>query len=176
MSDHGAHAHHGHNHGGCGCGSKKAAPAEGQAKDPVCGMSVTIEGAQHKTEHQGTTYYFCCNGCRTKFEADPRKYLAPKAEAPKPANKDAIFTCPMHPEIRQVGPGSCPICGMALEPLDATAEVGTNHELIDMTRRFWIGLALSLPVVVLEMGGHVFDLAHTIPPQVGDRFKQAISF
>ncbi|MDQ7251333.1 heavy metal translocating P-type ATPase [Dongia sedimenti] len=168
MTDHSAHAHHGHDHGGCGCGSKKAAAAEGQAKDPVCGMSVTIEGAQHKTEHQGQTYYFCCNGCRTKFETDPQKYLAPKAEAPKPVKTDAVFTCPMHPEIRQVGPGSCPICGMALEPLDATAEVGPNHELIDMTRRFWIGLALSLPVVALEMGGHVFDLAHTIPPQVSN--------
>ena len=139
------------------------------AKDPVCGMSVTLEGAQHKTEHQGQTYYFCCNGCRTKFAADPQKYLAPKTDAPTaPVNKDAIFTCPMHPEIRQVGPGPCPLCGMALEPLDATAETGPNHELIDMTRRFWIGLALSLPVVVLEMGGHLFDLEHTIGPQISN--------
>ncbi len=169
MSDHAGHAHHGHNHGGCGCGSKPAAvPGDGQAQDPVCGMSVTIEGAKHKIEHQGTTHYFCCNGCRTKFEADPQKYLAPKPETAKPIHKDAIYTCPMHPEIRQAGPGSCPICGMALEPLDATAEVGPNHELIDMTRRFWIGLALSLPVVVLEMGGHVFDLAHIVPPQISN--------
>jgi Cu+-exporting ATPase len=138
------------------------------AKDPVCGMNVTIAGAKHKHEHQGQTYYFCCNGCRTKFAADPHKYLAPKPEAAKPVVKDAIFTCPMHPEIRQVGPGSCPICGMALEPLDATAEVGPNHELIDMTRRFWIGLALSVPVVVLEMGGHLFDLAHVVPQQVSN--------
>jgi Cu+-exporting ATPase len=161
------HAHHHHHHHGA------AEPDPGQAKDPVCGMSVAIEGAKHKTEHLGQTYYFCCNGCRTKFEADPQKYLAPKTEAPKPVSPsgshgDAIYTCPMHPEIRQTGPGSCPICGMALEPLDATAEVGPNHELIDMTRRFWIGLALSLPVVVLEMGGHVFDLAHVIPPQISN--------
>ena len=159
------HAHH-HHHGA-------TEPESGKAKDPVCGMSVTIDGAKHQTEHLGQTYYFCCNGCRTKFEADPQKYLAPKPETSKPVSPsgshgDAIYTCPMHPEIRQTGPGSCPICGMALEPLDATAEVGPNHELIDMTRRFWIGLALSLPVVVLEMGGHVFDLAHTIPPQISN--------
>jgi Cu+-exporting ATPase len=167
MTDH-AHAHQ-HNHGGCGCGSKKAAlPAESQAKDPVCGMSVTIAGAKHTFDHQGQTYYFCCNGCRTKFAADPQKYLAPKAEAAKAVAKDAIYTCPMHPEIRQVGPGSCPICGMALEPLDATAEVGPNHELIDMTRRFWIGLALSVPVVVLEMGAHLFDFEHLVPMQISN--------
>ncbi len=176
MSDHAGHAHHGHNHGGCGCGSKPAAaPAAGQAKDPVCGMGVTIEGAKHKIEHRGTTHYFCCNGCRTKFEADPQKYLAPKSEAAKPVHKDALYTCPMHPEIRQAGPGSCPICGMALEPLDATAEAGPNHELIDMTRRFWIGLALSLPVVVLEMGGHVFDLAHIVPPQISNWIQLVLS-
>jgi Cu+-exporting ATPase len=147
----------------------------GQAKDPVCGMSVTIEGAKHRTEHQGQTYYFCCNGCRTKFEADPQKYLAPKTEAPKAVVPGAIYTCPMHPEIRQVGPGACPICGMALEPVDATAEVGPNHELIDMTRRFWIGLGLSLPVVALEMGGHVFDLAHAVPPQISNWIQLVLS-
>jgi len=175
MSDHAHHNHnqsHNHGHdqggGGCGCGSKQAAGTEGQAKDPVCGMSVTIAGAQHKSEHQGQTYYFCCNGCRTKFEADPQKYLAPKPAAAAPANKDAIYTCPMHPEIRQVGPGSCPICGMALEPLDATAETGPNHELIDMTRRFWIGLVLSVPAVALEMGGHFFDFEHLIPMQISN--------
>lgn len=167
MSDQASHAPHGDDRGGCG--SRQTAPAaDGKAKDPVCGMSVTIEGAQHKTEHQGQTYYFCCDGCRTKFEANPQKYLAPKTEAPKSVSKDAICTCPMHPEIRQAGPGSCPICGMALEPLDATAEVGPNHELLDMTRRFWIGLALSLPVIALEMGGHLFDLDHVIAPRISN--------
>src|SRR4051812_24025012 len=121
MSDHGAHAHHGQNPGGCGCGSK-AAPTEGTAKDPVCGMGVMIEGAQHKAEFRGQTYYFCCNGSRSKFDAEPQKYLAAKSEAPTPAaHQDALYTCPMHPEIRQVGPGACPICGMALEPLEVTA-------------------------------------------------------
>jgi Cu+-exporting ATPase len=150
------------------------------AKDPVCGMSVTIAGAQHSFAHDGATYYFCCNGCRSKFAADPQKYLAPPPEsnapaAAKPVPKDAIFTCPMHPEIRQVGPGACPLCGMALEPLDATAEAGPNHELIDFTRRFWIGLALSLPVVLLEMGGHVFDLGHLVPAQVSNWIQLVLS-
>jgi Cu+-exporting ATPase len=145
----------------------------GTARDPVCGMNVAIAGAQHRFEHAGRPYYFCCSGCRSKFAADPQKYLAPPSEshgpeAAKPVAKDAIFTCPMHPEIRQAGPGACPLCGMALEPLDATAEVGPNHELIDMTRRLRIGLALALPVVVLEMGGHVFDLAHVVPQQVSN--------
>ncbi len=170
-------AKHRHEHAGkayyfCSAGCRLKFESDPQkylaAKDPVCGMSVDKATAQHKAEYAGQTYYFCCNGCRSKFAADPQKYLAPKAEPAKPVSKDAIFTCPMHPEIRQVGPGSCPICGMALEPLDATAEIGPNHELIDFTRRLWIGLALSLPVVALEMGGHVFDLAHVVPAQISN--------
>jgi len=93
-------------------------------------------------------------GCRTKFAADPQKYLdtsEPKAAVPE----GTIYTCPMHPQIRQVGPGSCPICGMALEPEVASLDAPPNPELADMTRRFWIGLGLSLPAVVLEMGGHL---------------------
>jgi P-type Cu+ transporter len=124
----------------------------GGAVDPVCGMSVDPANAKHSAEHQGQTYYFCCNGCRSKFTADPEKYL--KVREPEPVVEGAIYTCPMHPEIRQVGPGTCPICGMALEPEIATADTGPNPELIDMTRRFWIGLVLTLPVFTLEMGGH----------------------
>ena len=109
---------------------------------------------------RGTTYYFCSPGCRTKFQAAPLKYLGgatnPQPETPLPAGTE--YTCPMHPEIRQVGPGSCPICGMALEPLQISLEQGPNHELIDMTRRFWIGLAFTLPVFLLEMSGHLLNL------------------
>ena len=128
--------------------------------DPVCGMTVDPETATLKAEHGGQTYYFCSAGCRTKFTANPAKYLDPEliSAAADAQPKDAIYTCPMHPEIRQVGPGSCPICGMALEPLMATSESGPNHELIDMTRRFWIGLALTVPVFALEMGGHLTGL------------------
>ena len=128
------------------------------AKDPVCGMSVDPATAKHQAEHAGQTYYFCCNGCKTKFSADPEKYLKPRE--PEPVIEGAIYTCPMHPEIRQEGPGTCPICGMALEPEMPTADTGPNPELADMTRRFWIGLALSIPVMAIEWGGHFMPSAH----------------
>src|SRR6185369_14606426 len=112
--------------------------------------------AKHRADYQGHTYCFCSAGCRTKFAADPQKYLGARQAETVP--EGTIYTCPMHPQIRQVGPGSCPICGMALEPEIAGTEVGPNPELVDMTRRFWIGLVLSLPVVALEMGGHLTNL------------------
>ena len=129
--------------------------AAGKVIDPVCGMSVDPHTAKHRHTHKGQTYYFCSAGCRTKFIDDPDKYLSPKQRAAEPVPEGTIYTCPMHPEIRQIGPGSCPICGMGLEPEIATADTGPNPELIDMTRRFWIGLVLTLPVFVLEMGGHL---------------------
>ncbi len=144
-----------HEHGP-GCAHAAANEAETRAKDPVCGMDVDPHKTPHRAEHAGRTYYFCAAGCRTKFLADPERYLSPAAAKAEPVPPGAIYTCPMHPEIRQVGPGSCPICGMALEPLDVTADEGPNVELIDMQRRFWAGLALALPVFVLEMGGHLF--------------------
>ena len=127
-----------------------------RATDPVCGMKVDPATAKHRAEHAGKTFYFCSGRCREKFAAEPARYLAPApatpAAAPPPGT---IYTCPMHPEIRQVGPGACPICGMALEPEVASLDSGPNVELVDMTRRFWIALALSVPVLVLEMGGHL---------------------
>jgi Cu+-exporting ATPase len=138
----------------------------GEVKDPVCGMWVDPYRSQHHAEYEGRTYHFCSKGCRTKFVANPRKYLEKEARppaVPQPVKDDVIYTCPMHPEIRQAGPGSCPICGMALEPLMAGAETGPNPELIDMTRRLWVGLTLTIPVVVLEMGAHFSSLGHLIP-------------
>jgi Cu+-exporting ATPase len=129
--------------------------AEG-AIDPVCGMTVNPHTTKHRVEHRGHTYHFCSAGCRTKFANDPQKYLGKRE--PGPVAEGAVYTCPMHPEIRQVGPGFCPICGMALEPEIAGSESGPNPELVDMTRRFWIGLVLSLPVLALEMGGHLTNL------------------
>src|SRR5450759_5707194 len=134
------------------------APAEGGALDPVCGMTVDPYTAKHRAEHRGHSYYFCSAGCRTKFIADPQKYLSKEEKAAEPVADGTIYTCPMHPQIRQVGPGACPICGMALEPEIATANSGPNPELADMTRRFWIGGVLSLPVLALEMGGHLTNL------------------
>ncbi len=129
------------------------------AIDPVCGMKVDPAKSPHRHDYRHKTYHFCGAGCRGKFAADPVKYLdkgKPAAASPS-APADAIYTCPMHPEVRQVGPGSCPICGMALEPeLGGEADGG---ELADMTHRFWISLALALPVVALDMGGH-FGLLH----------------
>jgi Cu+-exporting ATPase len=119
-------------------------------------MTVNPEASKHRFEHQGQTFHFCCAGCRTKFTADPQKYLdKSKSQQSAPVPEGTIYTCPMHPEIRQAGPGSCPICGMALEPDVVSLDAAPNPELADMTRRFWIGAALSVPPVVLEMGGHL---------------------
>jgi len=128
------------------------------AKDPVCGMDVDPHATKHTAHQGGRVYYFCSAGCRDKFMASPVQYLpADKAHAER-VPEGTIYTCPMHPEIRQVGPGFCPVCGMALEPVQAGAESGPSAELLDMTRRFWIGLALTVPVAALEMGGHLTNL------------------
>jgi Cu+-exporting ATPase len=132
-------------------------------------MKVDPAATTHHYKHDHRLFHFCSAGCRTKFIAAPAAYLKPEA-APVPASavKDAIYTCPMHPQIRQAGPGNCPICGMTLEPVAVTAEAGPNAELSDMTRRFLVGLALALPVFILEMGGHIpaLGLHRIIAPHV----------
>jgi Cu+-exporting ATPase len=144
--------------------------AKPAALDPVCGMTVDPATSPHRHVHAGHAYHFCSPRCRGEFAADPEKYLhgAP-AQRPQPAAPaGTIYTCPMHPQVRQQGPGSCPICGMALEPLAGGEETGPNPELLDMTRRFWIGAALALPTAMLEMGAHFpgLNLHHYVPPQV----------
>ncbi len=129
------------------------------AVDPVCGMRVTIATAKQTFNHLGRTHYFCGARCREKFAAGPDLYLNPRPAAAAP--EGAMFTCPMHPEVRQRGPGSCPFCGMALEPVVLTAEDPENQELKDMTRRFWIAAVLASPVVVLDMAP--WDTAGHIP-------------
>ncbi len=164
--DHGLHGGHHHEHEG----------AAGQVKDPVCGMTVDPHATTHRAQYEGKPYYFCSSGCQSKFMAEPAKYVEPAAaRKAEPVPEGTIYTCPMHPQIRQVGPGSCPICGMALEPVLATAETGPSHELIDMTRRFWIGLALSLPVVVLEMGGHLTGLGHYVGQQTSNWIQMLLA-
>jgi len=136
------------------------------ATDPVCGMTVKTASARNKAQHDGHTYYFCSPRCLGKFTAEPLRYLKPTAApaaAASAAKPGAIYTCPMHPEIRQVGPGSCPICGMALEPAEATLEEGPSEELLDMTRRLWIGAALAVPVLAVDMGGHLFGIDALLP-------------
>jgi Cu+-exporting ATPase len=132
-----------------------------RAIDPVCGMSVDPQTAKHRLAYKGQDHFFCSERCRARFEAEPDKFLQPKLpEAAAPAG--TIYTCPMHPEVKQIGPGACPICGMALEPERISLDDKPDPELIDMVRRFWIALALTIPVFVVEMGGHL-GLMHLLP-------------
>lgn len=134
--------------------------------DPVCGMTVEPGKTPHHADYDGKAYHFCSSSCLTKFKNDPEHWLEPRPEtSADAAPAGAMWTCPMHPEIRQDHPGACPICGMALEPEIATADAVPNEELRDMTIRFWIGLALALPVFVLEMGSHLFPVLHHLVPR-----------
>jgi Cu+-exporting ATPase len=127
--------------------------------DPVCGMTVEPETAAGSHVHEGEEYYFCSQGCLSKFKADPAKYLSPTPAENQP--QDIEYTCPMHPEIVQIGPGSCPICGMALEPKDISLEDRPDPEYIDMKRRFWVSAVLTLPVFALAMG-EMFPAFHSV--------------
>jgi Cu+-exporting ATPase len=144
--------------------------------DPVCGMSVSPKETTPKATHDGVTYYFCGEHCRTRFVAEPEKFRKP-AESAKSADvaEGTKWTCPMHPEIVRDGPGACPICGMALEPMTPVASEGPSEELIDMSRRLWIGLLLTLPVFGLEMGGHLFDIHSLIAPQTSNWVQLALA-
>jgi Cu+-exporting ATPase len=124
------------------------------ATDPVCGMRVDPRTAKHRFAYKGRDYFFCSGRCRERFEAESERFLKPKPPEPA-APAGSVYTCPMHPEVRRIGPGSCPICGMALEPEQISLDDTPDPELIDMTRRFWIALALTIPVFVIEMGGHL---------------------
>ncbi|MFO1126886.1 MAG: heavy metal translocating P-type ATPase [Rhodospirillales bacterium] len=132
------------------------AAAEQRMKDPVCGMTVDPQTGKPQYTHGGVTYFFCCPGCKEKFANDPEAFLRPAAGTAKQSGPaDAVYTCPMHPEIEQVGPGDCPICGMALEPKTVSLTEGPSAEYVDMRRRLWISAALALPLVALAMGRHL---------------------
>jgi len=137
-------------HSCCGQHQDKTPVTDEVLLDPVCGMKVTRQ-SRHHVSHAGNEYFFCSAGCATKFSAEPEKYLDPRP-APVAVSQPpgAIYTCPMHPQIRQVGPGNCPICGMALEPADASVATD-DTELRTMTRRLWIAAALSLPIALMAM-------------------------
>ncbi len=146
-------------------------PQADTAIDPVCGMTVKTADARNNARHDGHTFYFCSARCLDKFTAEPLRYLqpdAPSVVAAPAAKPGTIYTCPMHPEIRQVGPGSCPICGMALEPAEASLEDGPNQELLDMTRRLWIAAALAMPILAIDMGGHLFGIDALLPHGLKD--------
>jgi Cu+-exporting ATPase len=164
---HAGAARAGHHHGAapkscCGNHGATDETTAATAIDPVCGMRVNRDTSKHRFSYQGQDYFFCSARCRERFEAEPEKFLQPKQPEPA-APAGTIYTCPMHPEVRQVGPGACPICGMALEPEQISLDDKPDPELIDMTRRFWIALALTLPVFAIEMGSHL-GLMHLVPP------------
>lgn len=169
------------------------------ARDPVCGMTpnaITL----HRILHQGAEVLFCSAGCKSKFEANPSAYTAragiagtheadtldhsghetgrhdhASASSPTTAAPGSQWTCPMHPEIVRDGPGACPICGMALEPMTPGAGDEPNPELQYMQRRFLVGVILSLPLLVIEMGGHFFGIAKLIPPALNPWVQMALS-
>lgn len=133
------------------------------ALDPVCGMKVNPATTAHHATHDGVHFHFCSSGCQTKFTADPAKYTSDSKRAEPVAARDAMWTCPMHPEIRQQGPGTCPICGMALEPEEPSLDDAPNPELVDFTRRWWVSAALAVPLLILTMGTEFLGL-HLVDP------------
>jgi len=166
---HAGHSHEGHHHSFDRVENSHTAVASSSEKpftDPVCGMKVAAK-SERTIEYSGTDYHFCSAGCMTKFQANPQAYLAPKnaEQTPVlPVPEGTIYTCPMHPEIRESKPGNCPICGMALEPLMPSLDDEENPELVDFRRRFWWTLPLSVVVFVLAMFGHVL-LPNGLPYQ-----------
>ena len=150
-------------------------PDKDGVTDPVCGMSVNPGADTPKLVHQNAEYHFCSAACRAKFEANPDHYLGSAEDVmPRPVD-GAIWTCPMHPEIQRPGPGSCPICGMALEPVMPSATDGPSAEYRDMRRRFWIGLALALPVFMLEMGSHLTSLHMILDRQMSNWIQMGLA-
>ncbi|WP_398474924.1 heavy metal translocating P-type ATPase [Tardiphaga sp.] len=169
------HGGHDHTHGSC-CSHGDHAPAPAASEkvlDVVCGMTVDPATAKQRFSYKGQDYFFCGTRCRERFSADPESFLKPREPAP-PMPAGTIYICPMDPEIRQEGPGTCPICGMALEPETVSLDDGPDPELIDMTRRFWIALALTLPVFVLEMGSHL-GLMQLVPQATSNWISFALA-
>jgi P-type Cu+ transporter len=173
-----AHSHNGHssqNESSHACCSQHGAVAQdndGKVRDPVCGMRVDPSQTAHHAEHQGQTYHFCSAGCRSKFADSPQKYLEPAETAPVDAPPGARYTCPMHPEIIRDAPGTCPICGMALEPMMPSLDEEENPELIDFRRRFWWTLPLTVATLALAMAGQYL---HMLSPTVRSWSELALS-
>jgi Cu+-exporting ATPase len=155
---------HDHGHGskatgqGC-CGGHRPTDGAAMAKDPVCGMDVDPAATAHHAEHAGVEHHFCSAGCRAKFVADPERYLDDRPRPAQQASPGTMWTCPMHPEIRRDGPGTCPICGMALEPEEPSLDDAPNPELVDFTRRVWVAGALTLPLLAVSMVAEALGLA-----------------
>jgi Cu+-exporting ATPase len=161
--EHASHQHHDHG----------ADPSGGKVIDPVCGMTVDPLKTAHHASHAGREFHFCSERCRSRFLADPQSYLKPDAVT-KDLPQGTIWTCPMHPEVRQDHPGPCPICGMALEPDLVSADTGPGAEYLDMRRRFVLALILALPVFLLEMGGHLVPALHHLIAPALSHWVQAV--
>ncbi|WP_312205350.1 HAD-IC family P-type ATPase, partial [Brevundimonas sp.] len=160
----GGHSAEGHDHHHSHVHGRGESPPPSSVVDPVCGMGVDPHETAHHATHAGREHHFCSAGCKAKFVAEPERYLDRATQSKVEAPAGTIWTCPMHPEIRQDHPGACPICGMALEPEVATADAAPSAELIDMTRRFWVAVALTTPVFILEMGAHLIPALHHLVP------------
>jgi len=160
------HVSHGHNHDGHSCCSIEERKATELVKDPVCGMMIdpkTAKGGSSQCKDQ--TYYFCNPKCKTKFEANPLQYLNPSETPSQAVDPEAIYTCPMHPEVRQKGPGNCPICGMALAPEVVSLEEVENPELVDFTKRLKFSIPFTIPLLFLAMSDLIpgQPVQHAIP-------------
>ena len=148
-------------------------PPPAAEHDPVCGMTIDPAKAKHRAEHAGHSYFFCSAKCREKFAAEPARYVSPAraraaGAAARTTASEVLWTCPMHPQIVRKEPGNCPICGMTLEPMTPAAGEAVNPELRDMRRRFWVGVALSVPLLAIAMAEH-FDpaaLDALVPPRL----------
>ena len=165
---------HGHEHlGHERQGHAGQAPTGGKEHiDPICGMTVD-DSSPRRFDFDRNTYFFCSDHCLKKFSAQPAKYVQSGGGGPAPADDQRVYTCPMHPEVRQVGPGTCPKCGMALEPEMPSAEEGENPELVDFRRRFWWTLPLTIVVTILGMFGHV--VASGVPARTRSWIELALS-
>ena len=160
--------------GCCGCSTSKVVDSESSALDPVCGMRVDPATTKHHASHDGHDYHFCSAGCRTKFVAAPVRYLNEATRAAPQKVEGAIWTCPMHPQIRRPGPGTCPICGMALEPEEPSLDDAPNPELVDFTRRWWVSAALSVPLLILTMGTDLLGL-HLVSATISPWLQLALA-
>ena len=157
-----------------GCCHSAVADTLVTAIDPVCGMTVDPSKTAHHAAQGGTEYHFCSAGCLAKFTADPAKYLSGGPSADALASPGAMWTCPMHPEIRRDGPGTCPICGMALEPEEPSLDDKPNPELVDFTRRWWVSAVLAVPLLILTMGSELFGL-HLVSPAISPWLQLALT-
>jgi len=159
--------------GGC-CAGGKVSEGAATVTDPVCGMTVDPAKTAHHAEHASQTYHFCSAGCRTKFVANPDAYLGDKPKPAPTATPGAIWTCPMHPQIRQEGPGTCPICGMALEPEEPSLDDGPNPELVDFTRRLWVAGVLAVPLLAISMVAEMLGV-HMVSPAASPWVQLALT-